>query len=429
MTQQRTPLAKLRAACGYTQETFADAAGVERSTVTRWETGVLRPLPSNIQVIARLLDVSARELDRLLTDTAEARAAAQRPGPASTTVVRAPSGIWDDPANVVAAVRALRESNTDSDQLDLLDGHVLQIVSTYEHQGPSIVAAATVIMRRHVHELLTGHQPLRLRRRLYRVGAQLSGLLGYMAVNTGQFRHAEVYCQEALHLAAEAEDIDLQVWVHGTRSFGAYYSGEYDAAYRHAVHGRELAPTSPQTIRLLANGEARALGQLGDHNGADAAIGRALELASHHDVPPTLTPCISYAPYGYARVAANAATAYLSLGDTPRVLRYTSSVEGAVEHADSDWSRALVRLDIATAVLQQTVADLEQAVTLGQQALAVTEHPIRSVVQRARALHRLMLQWSDDPRVRDYTDTLHSWLARPRVRAISAEPTDIVTRR
>ncbi len=46
-------------------------------------------------------------------------------------------------------------------------------------------------------------------------------------------------------------------------------------------------------------------------------------------------------PYGYARVVANVATAYVPLGDTARVLHYTGDIDPAVEQADSDWSRAL----------------------------------------------------------------------------------------
>lgn len=420
MARRRKGLAARRAAMGYTQEGFAEAAGVERSTAWRWEAGEVQPLPSQRRRISEILQVSLQDLDRLLEESVSARATVQ---PSRDKLVQVSVPSWDDPDDVLFGVQALRASNIGVDGLEQFEQRVAQVIAEYEHSGPTVLGPPTALLRRRAHQVLRGHQPLRLRYRIYRVTAQLAGLLGYMAVNTGRFRLADAYCLEALELAEEIGDVDLQVWVYGTRSLGAYYAGDYEAAYLHAVRGRELAPDSPQSIRLLANGEARALGQLGDREGTDAALGGALALIERHEVRPELTPCISFAPYGYARVAANAATAYVPLGDTGRVLHYTGDVDPAVEQADSDWSRALVRLDIANALLRQPDPDLEQAVALGRQSLEVcAEHPIRSVWQRARELQQLTVRWSGDPRVAEYADALRAWKVTPGVRAITSEP-------
>lgn len=418
MGRQRRGLAARRAGLGYTQERFAEAVGVERSTVWRWETGAVTPLPAQCPHIRAVLDLSPAQLDELLHETA----AEARPVPAQVVERRAtsPASSWDDPDEVWLHLHELQESNVGDGQLRLLEGQVNRFVAEYEQRGPTELGPAAARLRGQVHQLLKGRQLLRIRYRLHRVAAQLAGLLGYMAVNTGRFRLASAYCGEALHLAAEIDDADLQVWVWGTQSLGAYYQGDYASAKTYAARGRAVAPSSPQTIRLLANGEARALGQLGDRAGADAAVGQALALLDHYDIAPGLTPCISFEPYGYARVAANAATAYVPLGDTTRVLHYTGDVDPAVEQADSAWSRALVRLDIATALLRQDDADLEQALALGREALRMcVDHPIRSVWQRATTLHGLTQRWANDPRVIEFTDQLRAWRQRPQVQAIS----------
>lgn len=415
MAHQRRGLAARRAGLGYTQERFAEVVGVERSTVWRWESGAVVPLPEQCSRIRAVLGLTPGELDELLREATVERVSA----PGQTSERRAASS-WDAPDEVWLQLQELQESNIGEGRLRLLEGQVHRIVAEYEQRGPSELGPSTARLRRQVHQLLSGRQLLRTRYRLHRVAAQLAGLLGYMAVNTGRFRLASAYCAEALHLATEIEDIDLQVWVWGTRSLGAYYQADFVRAHADAARGHALAPNSSQSIRLLANGEARALGQLGDRAGADAAIGQALALLDRYDIDPELTPCISFEPYGYARVAANAATAYVPLGDTPRVLHYTGDIDPAVEHADSDWSRALVRLDIATAVLRQQDADLEQALALGREALRVcVDQPIRSVWQRATTLHGLTQRWANEPEVIEFTDQLRTWRDRPEVQAIS----------
>jgi transcriptional regulator with XRE-family HTH domain len=59
---KRVGLAQARKAAGYTQESFAEALGVDRSTVARWEAGDHEPSPYLWPKITRLLGVSRDEL-------------------------------------------------------------------------------------------------------------------------------------------------------------------------------------------------------------------------------------------------------------------------------------------------------------------------------------------------------------------------------
>lgn len=67
--QPSSPLADCRHAAGYTQETFADKLGVDRTTVGRWERGVQSPQPWQRPDLATALDVSLDHLDDLLRRT------------------------------------------------------------------------------------------------------------------------------------------------------------------------------------------------------------------------------------------------------------------------------------------------------------------------------------------------------------------------
>ncbi|MGH4011483.1 MAG: helix-turn-helix domain-containing protein [Pseudonocardiaceae bacterium] len=63
---KRARLARARKAAGHTQESFAEALGVDRSTVVRWEAGDHEPLPYIRPKMAHLLAVSRDELNELL---------------------------------------------------------------------------------------------------------------------------------------------------------------------------------------------------------------------------------------------------------------------------------------------------------------------------------------------------------------------------
>lgn len=327
---------------------------------------------------------------------------------------------WESPLDIARRLNDAVSSNIDPATVAVLEQGIVDIVDRYEAEGPHRLAPRAVDLRTFIQERLVGHQPPRQRAALFRLAARTSALLGYMAVNAGREPLAEAYCTEAEELAKEVSDTELQMWIHGTRSLNAYYAGRYGHALRWADAGLAIAPRNPQAIRLQANGRARALGKLGDRSAAVRAIASAEELSGDHSVPAGLTSCISFEPYSTARTLANAATAHVALADAPRVLAYAEQIDELVERSDSAWSRALVRLDVATALLAGPSPDVEQAMALGHQVLqADGGPPIRSVVQRAGDLLARSRAWHSVPAVREYRDALRSWQSAPRTRALA----------
>lgn len=58
---QKMTLAMLRKIAGYTQETFAEALDVDRSTVAFWETGRTHPSGKNVAKIEKVLNINWSE--------------------------------------------------------------------------------------------------------------------------------------------------------------------------------------------------------------------------------------------------------------------------------------------------------------------------------------------------------------------------------
>ncbi|MFD7841361.1 hypothetical protein ACFV4K_00275 [Nocardia sp. NPDC059764] len=321
---------------------------------------------------------------------------------------------FESPVIITQRLQRLGQIDVDDPVLDIVDFAVADILERYEVEGPKKLAPEVVSLRSQVDGCLQQRQHPKQVKRLYELAAKLSGILSYMAVNRGRFPHAGMYARESFAIATVLEDAQLQAWVRGTESFCAYYMGKYDLAAELAEEGLQFAADGPQAIRLLSNGVARACGKMGDVRGVHSAVDRANDLAERMDLPDGLTPALTFEPYGHARLAANVATAYLSAGDFDRTLDYGHQVEGLVDESDSVWSRSLVRLDIATALIRLTSPDIEQAVHLGSQALALSEErPIRSVWQRAHEFGTATKPF-DASEAREYQAELQDWAERVR---------------
>ena len=155
----------------------------------------------------------------------------------------------------------------------------------------------------------------------------------------------------------------------------------------------------------------------------DAAVALAFERLAGITPPAGMTLCISFEPYSQARVMANAATAYLNLGQPARAITYGEEITVLVDASDSAWSQALVRLDLATAYLQQRSPDVEHAMALGIAALAAAaDRPIRSIWQRARELNAMTDRWHAVRMVQEFIDALRQWEAQPGVRVLASHP-------
>ncbi|WP_139347957.1 helix-turn-helix domain-containing protein [Nocardia donostiensis] len=395
-----------------TQEEFAEILGFPVGTLRKWERR--RETITLAGKFAAAMDTVFKRLDGDERTRFETALSAQT---RTTREVRGAPGaadMFETPAELAQRLQSLNEMVGDSSFVDVIALGIDDVIGRYELEGPQKLAPGVVAARRHVEELLNQRRhPVELQR-LYRTAAQLSGMLAYMAVNRGRFGHAKMYCHEALSIATLLEDRDLLAWVKGTQSFCSYYQGDYRAAITFAQEGLKVAGDGPQSIRLYSNGLARALGKIGDVGRVTDAIDAATTIANTLNTEPGLTPALTFEPYGHARLMANAATAFLAAGDYQRTLDYGQQVEECVNESDSVWSRSLVRLDMATAMLGKNHRDLEHAVQLGVEALAMSsDRPIRSVWQRAHDLAPILEQIPARSSA-VYLSALHDWSSTAR---------------
>ncbi|MFZ3491898.1 hypothetical protein ACODT5_01410 [Streptomyces sp. 5.8] len=394
---------------------------VSRRTFDRWMAGELATMPQ--RDTRRILERLLGQPVALLFTAPDGTGPGARPALPSATVLPSSSGYsaFDDPLTVVTQTLTLTRSGADAALLDHFRSRLQGIVDRYETAGPQVLVGETRLIRSTLHTLLSGRHLTAERAELFELTGRASGLLAYMAVNAGAGPAvAEAYCAETEALAKHIGDTQLQMWAAGTRSLSLYYQHRYAEADAAAAAGIELSPADGQAIRLLANGRARALARLGDRRGAERAIGRALDLSDQQPgLPGGITSCISFAAYSPARTLANVITARLALDDTDDVLSCAEQIDTLVEESDSEWSRALVRLDVATALLQRKQPEVEQSMALGRSALhAGTTVPITSVWQRANELYARAGRWHAKADVGEYAEELRTWRSHPHVQPI-----------
>ncbi|MFY1652150.1 hypothetical protein ACN27J_14795 [Solwaraspora sp. WMMB762] len=334
--------------------------------------------------------------------------------PAARSVGSA-EGLVEQPSVILARIRENNDASVNHALLDTLDLYVSDVVARYEEEGPLTLAADVVRQRRWVQSLIPLRMQPRYSARLLAIAGQLSGLLSYMSVNLGRFSSARAYGIEAFQLADYTEDRELKAWVRGTQSFAEFYDGQYRKALAYAVDGRRFAGRGPQAVRLAVNGEARAHAKLGQKQEAEQAIGTAYEVLPDLSPEPGMSSCVSFGLYSEARVASNAATAYLALGRTEQVLHLAGHAVTIVDTSPSVWSQALVRLDLATALAGGDRPDVEQATDVARQAMrACQDNQIESIRQRTRDLATMVREKFDGPCAESFVDEVHTWLGEGR---------------
>lgn len=285
---RRAGLARAREAAGLTQEAFATRAGVEVSTVVRWESGSTTPLPGKRPQIARTLGVGLPELERLLSPE----------GPQVS-----PAGWEGAEDGRLAAIAGVREE-------------VAKLTAEYEARPAMglVVQAAGLLGRVEVlRSGAVGGYPIRWRRDLDVAEAEAAILIGRLIWDAAGRRDssaAEEFFDRAARRAAQAGDSVLQVTAALRAAFVGLYGGDPRAGVRRCVQAAVIAAPVSEALFALARlhaAEGHAL--LGRADECDRALTSARgAMAGISPDDPAPGVCL---PRTYQRLAGSA---YLALG-------------------------------------------------------------------------------------------------------------------
>ncbi|WP_319020087.1 helix-turn-helix transcriptional regulator [Streptomyces sp. C8S0] len=258
MTSRRRRLAARRKVCGFNQEEFAEAVGVDRSTVQRWESGKNDPQPWQRPRIAKVLAITAAELDALLVPDAYA------PPASRNSWVAADSADSDDEFDALELARRVSASDVGRETLDRLEFAFDDLATKYPVSPPQDLLRRVRKHSAYVARLMDARMTLTEQRRLYVVGGWFQLLGATLHIDLHQNDAATARLQTAATLAQHAEHREIEAWCYETDAWRVLTDGDYKRALELSLIAQNLAPSGTSAAIQATAQEGRARARLGE---------------------------------------------------------------------------------------------------------------------------------------------------------------------
>lgn len=306
MAGKRQRLAQRRKASGYTQEQFADALKVDRTTVQRWEKREVDPQPHQRPKIAKLLELTSRELDELLAS--DSLPISPAPG-----WVVATTPTTDDEMAAWELSRRVQASGVGMETLTRLERAFDDLATAYPVTPPAELLERVRQHSAYVVKLLDARKTLSEHRRLLVVGGWLSLLGATLHIDLKQEHAATARLQAAVTLARQAEHPEIEAWCYETDAWRVLTDGDYVKALELSIAAQKIAPAGTSALIQATAQEGRARARLGHATETYAAIDTVQKLAAKLGIPER--PKEHHYQYDPAKALAYTATTLAWLGD------------------------------------------------------------------------------------------------------------------
>ncbi len=380
MPVKRRRFAARRKAVGLSQEQLAEMLHVDRSTVGRWESGETEPQPWIRPSLARVLRISAEQLDELLTDV----------GPVNNEPDRLEYALAHPDSADLVTVAQIRQ------QVQALD-------ERYVHVASTLLLADTGQCLSQVSFLGIHARNWRVRQELCQVKAEAAVLMGQLVWDASQRRDhasARAYLDQAVSAARECGYRALEGLALLRKSMIALY-GEADpeAGLTIAFEAAENAKRASAVLTGLAIlHAAEAYAMRGETTSCEKALNDADSQFAR--IGATDAAISLFSPSIHGRMAGSC---YLFLGDAKRARVHLDATAAAL--ADRSKSHAIVLGNSALTCIQ--LGDLDEAAARLHQAIDLVEvnrggGGLNIVFKAGREL----LPWRTAPVVRDAHDRL-----------------------
>jgi len=361
MAARRHLLAERRKTVGHTQEQLAELVGVERSTVVRWEAGETEPKPWSRPKLAQALAVSVDELHRLLTVSEDDEEQPGQHGERKVVLVdpmrRRTLVKWGLGTTAVTGLgvgSATRVGAADVTHLQRADARLNRL--TDQHGGETLWQAAAAYVDDGHLLLEEGTYGESVGRQLLIATARLQETAGWLAFDAGQDTVARACYTDALALARQADDREVEMWALANLARQSTVAGQPREGLRLAAAAARIAASVEWSPRLAAVPQLRravASSLVADARDADRAMARARTALDHDRDEPINERCAFLGP---AELDGIEATCALELG---RASRAETLLEQTIAGYGSRFARnrALYRVRLARARLDMNAVE------------------------------------------------------------------------
>ncbi len=266
-------------------------------------------------------------------------------------------------------VQRIRQSSVTDNTLDALNLTVEQLCCDYAAAEPTELIATSREWLTRLTGLLDQRLTLTQHRDVLDAAGWLTLLIGCLEYDTGQARAAEATRVGALELGQEAGNAAVVGWAHEMRAWFALTHGRYREMIAAAHAGQDAAPSRSVSVQLLAH-EAKAWARMGNQRNVLQALEKGRVLLDSLPYPERPDNHFVVDPDKFDFYAMDC---YRMIGDNElaevharEIIRKTTNVDGSL---NSPMRNAEARLTLAVVAARR--GDPDQALTLGQQALAV----------------------------------------------------------
>jgi len=198
-----------------------------------------------------------------------------------------------------------------------------------------------------LRNVLSRRQPLEVQKRLYRVMAQLAGLIAISANDVSNTRESHAWLHTARLAADEAGDRTLRAWIAARQAMlYLWYRRPVEQAVALTRAAQAMAGSAPSISAALAvSMEARALARLGRRREALASVSRAEAIFNRLSPADTEPNMLGFDVHRLRWCQQNALT---TLGETKIAMEIQNEAKQL-----SEIDLALVQLDRASCYIQQ----------------------------------------------------------------------------
>jgi tetratricopeptide (TPR) repeat protein len=268
---------------------FAAHLGVEMTTVANWRAGLsaVTPRPLTQELLDTLLvQVGPEVRERFEQILAEGEAAlGARRLPARRV---APAPAVPAPGDDAALLTRLDDARAVVDRtvsactvgpmmVELMEERAAGRMLAYTRTPPARVLATVLPDVLEVQGIAAQRQPAAIQSRLSEVTAVLGLLVADALMKLGQIERANTWYGSARMAADDTANLRLRARVRAQHAMLPYYYGTPEQAVTLARAAQAQLPgAADDATALAAAAEARALARLGDADGADLALARAV---------------------------------------------------------------------------------------------------------------------------------------------------------
>ncbi|MGW6459237.1 helix-turn-helix domain-containing protein [Streptomyces sp. NPDC055078] len=361
MTSKRHRLVQRRKSCGYSQESFAEAVGVDRTTVHRWEGGKARPQPWMRPGIAKVLGLTADELDSLLV-------------PVTSTEPTFPDG-WaavsepgNDEFDALGLARRVQASDVGTETLDRLELAFDELATRYPVSPPQELLGRVRTHTSYVAHLLGAKKTLSEHRRLLVVGGWLSLLGATLHIDLDQDDAATARLRTAATLARQSDHSEIHAWCFETDAWRVLTQGDYSRALELSRIAQRIAPAGSSASVQATAQEGRARARLGQSAETYAAINRVQQMSESKGTPDRPEHHYQYDP---GKSLSYTATTLAWVGD-PAAESHAREVIARLSPGDdlAKWPRRVASANIDLALTLLASDRLDEACDAAQRAMS-----------------------------------------------------------